>query len=144
MMVRGLQLRSQKGRLRKLGLLTPDKIELWGAWGSSNSLPLSTRRLLSWWSPNNARIQKQRQITQNERRGADWVQGIIFSPWGQLSNGTGFPELLWSAHIWRTPRPSWLKPCAIWSNLTVVSVLSRRWDLRTPDVPSKHNYSLIL
>lgn len=45
-MVRGLQLLSQKERPRKLGLLTPDQRRLWEAGGSNNSLPVSTRRLL--------------------------------------------------------------------------------------------------
>lgn len=68
----------------------------------------------------------------------------IFHEFNQASNGIGCPEWLWNPHIWRISRPTQMKPWATSSKLIAVPALSRRWELRPPEVPPKLSYTLIL
>lgn len=62
--------------------------------------------------------------------------------WGQPGSGPGCSKRMCHPPVWRFSKPNWTKPWATRSELRAGPALSRRLDLRPPEVPSNVNFPI--
>lgn len=70
-----------------------------------------------------AQQEDKKQHIQVKRRVSYWIEGKIFSPWGQSPIGTGCPETLCSLHLGRFSRHSRIRG---WKH-GLISQLTKLW-----------------
>ena len=67
----------------------------------------------------------------------NWCDHHYSLLWVWQSAGTGCPEQLWSLHLWRYSKPTWMRSCAACSR-------QRGWTRWSQEVPSNSYHSVIL